>query len=176
MAKTQTPSAPAGLVKAEIVDTRTGEVVDANSSLAHSEADNQDAAILALLSGPDMKAALAAAEKAPVAAFKVLEVDFWRHGAPGTPEAVLQGIFLGSGKKGERLLQHVFGKLGSDGKPYTVTVNGTHGLTGALKQCEPRDTVRIEYLGDAKSAGLITGVGQTFKKWDVKRIPYAGAK
>lgn len=157
----------------EIVDTRTGEVATAgaNENL-HAESDALDVASLRMLADPTMMAALKKAADMKASDFKTLDKDFWTPGKPGTPEAVLQGIYLGRAKAG-RLLQHAIGAQSLDGKRgVIVRVNGTHGLTNALKQCAPRDFVRIEYMGDKTSKGLVSGAAQDFKEWNVTRLAF----
>lgn len=168
---TVTPAAPAAIVTraaSEIVDSRTGEVVNAGPLAPQSEA--LDLESLRLMNDPDFMKNLQKAAAAKKEDFKALDKDFWSPGAAGTADAVLQGIYMGSAKDG-RLVQHAIAVVGSKGQPVLKRVNGTHALTNALtKQCKPSDKVRIEYMGDKTSQGLVSGQGQKFKEWEVTKL------
>lgn len=171
------PIVPAGAIvqtQGEVIDTRTGEIVTAGADMAQSDA--LDSIASRLLSQGDFAARLATAAKAKPEEFKALELDFWKpadrnQGEPCLAGHFLQGIFLGSAKMG-RLQQHALAVEGTNngGKPVIVRLNGTHALTNAFKQCEPKDMVRVEYMGESTSKGLVTGTGQTFKNWVVTKI------
>lgn len=159
---------PAATSNGEIVDTRTGEVVHANAT---ADDDLMDAQTLALLSSGDLMAKLDKAAAAKVDDFRELEKDFWKPGAPGSKDAVLQGVYVGSGKQW-RILQHGIALKGQDGKPYVIRFNGGAGLTSQFKQCDSGDIVRVEYLGTktTKGVGNASGVGQTMGDWKVTKI------
>lgn len=158
--------------EAPIIDTRSNTEVDAANLALMEESNQLDAASAAILASCDMLARITAIGAAKKEQFGKLEVDFWTPSEPGTPGAVIQGIYLGRAKMGDRLLQHAVAVPSSDGKrAVVVRLNGRAGLTNALKQCEPKDGVRIEYMGEKTSQGLVTGKGQKFMTWEVTRIP-----
>ncbi len=112
-----------------------------------------------------MNSALDNVTKAKPEAFLASETDFWKPGLPGTPEAILQGIYLGYSKIG-RSLQHAFAvKSKRDGKPMVMRCNGTHGLTRELLKLSPRDGVRVEFKGKTGTLG-----GNTYANWDVRKL------
>jgi hypothetical protein len=167
LARTATATPP----ETAIVDSRTGEVVDMDNG-DRSGSDALAASALSVLSMGNLGALLDKAEKAKEADFQKLEDDFWNPGTPGTPEAIIQGMYVGSGKnEGARIIQHAIVRKGKDGQPVVVRLNGRHGLTSALQQLEPKDLVRIEYLGEGVSQGLVSGkAGNKFKQWKVTKI------
>jgi len=159
----------------EIVDTRTGEVIPS------AQADNlMDAQALAILSSGDLLAKLERAEKAKKEDFTTaLESDFWKPGAPGTPEACIKGVFVGSALAG-RILQHGLALMGKeskpgakDGKPYVVRMNGGHSLTAQFKQVQGGDVVHVEYKGKQTTKGVAneSGSGRDMGIWVVTKLP-----
>jgi len=153
----------------EIVDTRTGEVLSLSTARQEGN-DLMDAQAAAVLASGDLLAKLERALTAKKEDFATLEKDYWKPGAPGTKDAVLVGVYIGSAKI-ERLIQHAVAVKGAKG-PYVVRLNGGHMLTGQLKQCPPGCIVRIEFLGQKISQGLTSasGQGNKFGEWVVTKI------
>lgn len=175
-AKAPASTPPPGLVKqeAEVVDTRTGEVVSLSKGANSKANDLLDAQVAAMLSGGDFMSKLDAALKAKPEEFQTLEKDFWKPellGGDAGNGNVLQGVFAGSAKVG-RLLQHAVVKKDKAGKPYVVRFNEGFQLTAALKQVKPGEGVRIECTGKSKTAGIgsETGQGNTMANWKVTKI------
>lgn len=170
--KNKAPRPSPASAPVEITDTRTGEVVSLARSGGQTN-DLLDAQAAALLGSSELMKALDKAAVAKKEEFSEIEVDFWSPGAVGTPEAVIQGLYVGWSKRA-RLIQHAL-VVKQNGKPTIVKLNGRHGLTSALKQFKPKDGVRIEYMGEGVSQGLASddGQGNKFTKWDVRRISNA---
>lgn len=151
----------------EIVDNRTGEVMPMSGAVDALD----ELTVGALSGGGDLLERLKKAKAAKKEDFGALEKDFWAPGKPGTDEAVIQGVYIGSAKVG-RLVQHAIAQMGKDGKPFAVRLNGGHSLTNQLKQCAPRDLVRIEYNGEQNTKGVASadGTGRTMGMWTVTKI------